>query len=109
MTHTPGFEEQGTFVRSEKDIKPLDKYLAAHMPARVRPPGELTAYSNYGASLTGYIVSQVSGMPFDLYVEKHIFKPLETQENIYIMYQIILLSVGRMKMLPTSGNRNVLK
>ena len=85
MTHTPGFEDQvlGTLVRSDKDIKPLGEYLATHMPARVRPPGELTAYSNYGASLAGYIVGQVSGMPFDQYVEEHIFKPLGMHNSTF--------------------------
>ncbi len=85
MTHTPGFEDQGlgTFVRSAQDLKPLGEYLATHMPARVRPPGELTAYSNYGASLAGYIVSQVSGMPFDRYVEEHIFKPLGMNNSTF--------------------------
>ena len=85
MTHTPGFEELGlgTFVRTEQDIKPLDEYLATHMPARVRPPGEVTAYSNYGASLAGYIVGQVSGMPFDQYVEENIFKPLQMNNSTF--------------------------
>jgi hypothetical protein len=46
------------------------------MPVRVRPPGELTAYSNYGYALAGYIVEQVSGLPFAQYVEQHIFQPL---------------------------------
>ncbi|VVB94651.1 D-aminopeptidase [uncultured archaeon] len=85
MTHTPGFEEQGlgTFVRNDQDLKPLGEYLATHMPARMRPPGELTAYSNYGASLAGYIVSQVSGMPFDQYVEENIFKLLEMHHSTF--------------------------
>ncbi len=62
---------------------PLDEYLATQMPARVRPPGELTAYSNYGASLAGYIVGQVSGIPFDQYVEENIFKPLVMNNSTF--------------------------
>ena len=54
----------------------LHDSLARYMPDRVRPAGELTAYSNYGAALAGYIVEAVSGMPFEQYVETYIFTPL---------------------------------
>jgi CubicO group peptidase (beta-lactamase class C family) len=85
MTHTPGFEDRalGTSVRSAADLQPFGEFLATHMPARVRPPGELTAYSNYGAALAGYIVSQVSGMPFEQYVETRILQPLAMQHSSF--------------------------
>lgn len=78
MAHTAGFEDQGlgVFVARAEDLVPLDAYLATHIPARVRAPGELSAYSNYGAALAGLIVEQVSGEPFAQYVEEHIFAPL---------------------------------
>ena len=78
MNHTAGFEERviGTGARRAADVPPLGDYLAANMPARIRPPGEIAAYSNYGAALAGYIVSQVSGEPYDRYVQRHIFEPL---------------------------------
>ncbi len=67
LTHTAGFEDRGTgtFAQTTSDLEPLGQWLAVHIPARVRPPGELTAYSNYGGALAGYIVEQVSGLPFD--------------------------------------------
>ena len=46
------------------------------VPARIFPPGTTPAYSNYGASLAGYIVQRLSGEPFDEYIAKHIFAPL---------------------------------
>ena len=49
----------------------------------MRPPGELTAYSNYGHALAGYIVEQVSGMPFEQYVEQHIFQPLGMRSSTF--------------------------
>jgi len=77
MNHTAGFEERiiGTGGRSLGP--PLGEYLASHMPARIRPPGEITAYSNYGVALAGYIVTQVSGQPYDQYLKEHIFDPLD--------------------------------
>ena len=78
MSHSPGFEELGigTFVRTPGEVMPLREYLINHMPRRVRPPGEVSAYSNYGAALAGYIVARVSGLPFEDYVETNIFRPL---------------------------------
>src|SRR5689334_21599445 len=76
MNHTSGFEERVIATGGHEPGLPLGEYLATHMPARIRPPGEITAYSNYGAALAGYIVSQVSGQPDDQYIAQHIFEPL---------------------------------
>ncbi|MEV0197163.1 serine hydrolase domain-containing protein [Nonomuraea sp. NPDC050691] len=78
MSHTAGFEDSaiGLGSRSKADVPPLGTYLAEHLPARVRPPGEVSAYSNYGAALAGYIVSRASGQPYDQYVQDHILDPL---------------------------------
>ncbi|RCV62916.1 CubicO group peptidase, beta-lactamase class C family [Methanophagales archaeon] len=84
MTHTAGFEDHGRiFARSADDVKPLGEYLADNMPARVRSPGEFTAYSNHGTALAGYIVEEVSGMPFDDYIEENIYKPLDMQHSTF--------------------------
>lgn len=78
LTHTPGFEEQilGVFVPDSSMIDPLGAYLAGYIPARVRPPGTLSSYSNYGTALAAYIVQEVSGVPFAEYVERNIYEPL---------------------------------
>ena len=39
-------------------------------------PGTTPAYSNYATAVAGYIVERVSGMPFEDYIERHIFQPL---------------------------------
>lgn len=79
LTHTPGFEDvwSGMVARSAEDLVPLGKFLETKMPPRFLPPGKLTAYSNYGTALAGYILQEVSGMPFEDYVEENIFKPLD--------------------------------
>ena len=85
LTHTAGFEDRGTgtYARTTSDLEPLGQWLAEHIPARVRPPGELTAYSNYGAVLAGYIVEQVSGLPYAQYVEQHLFQPLGMRSSTF--------------------------
>ena len=78
MTHTPGFEDTvaDNLVTSPRDLVPYREYLVKHMPAEIFPPGKVAAYSNYGATLAGYIVERISGEPFDEYVARHIFQPL---------------------------------
>jgi CubicO group peptidase (beta-lactamase class C family) len=85
MTHTPGFEESFKNLILDTDhIAPLGPYLAAHVPNRIYPPGEVPAYSNYGAALAGYIVQRVSGEPFNEYVDTHIFKPLGMAHSTFV-------------------------
>jgi len=78
MTHTAGFEDLYLdFVSLEnEDALPPGVFLASHIPGRVQPPGEVAAYSNYGAALAGYIVARVSGQSYDQYIQEHILDPL---------------------------------
>jgi CubicO group peptidase (beta-lactamase class C family) len=78
LTHTAGFEDHGyaTYVAQPAAMEPLGQWLAAHIPARVFPPGQVPAYSNYGTNLAGYIVERISGVAWDTYVEQNILKPL---------------------------------
>jgi CubicO group peptidase (beta-lactamase class C family) len=79
MTHRSGFEEtiKDLFVRSARDLQPMERYLPIHLPARIFPPGAVPAYSNYAATLAAYIVQRVAKQPFDDYVEAHILRPLD--------------------------------
>src|SRR6478672_334236 len=78
MTHTPGFEEQvkDLITVTPSEYVHFDALLKRWVPKRIYAPGTTPAYSNYGASLAGYIVQRTSGEPFDAYVEHHIFAPL---------------------------------
>lgn len=78
MTHTAGFEENlnALMAASPEDVPPLREFLVQQMPARVYPPGEVMAYSNYGTALAGYVVERVSGLPFEQYLAAHLLKPL---------------------------------
>ncbi len=85
LTHTPGFEEQIKDLFSTGSESPnLGEHLKTHIPARIYPPGTTPAYSNYGASLAGYIVERVSGRPFNEYIEEHIFKPLGMTHSTFV-------------------------
>jgi hypothetical protein len=57
-------------------MSPMGEVLRRWIPGQVAAPGTTPAYSNYGAGLATYIVQRVSGMPFEEYVERHIFQRL---------------------------------
>jgi CubicO group peptidase (beta-lactamase class C family) len=78
MQHTAGFEEHAKhlFVDSTRYQLSIEQYLKQNIPALIFSPGEVPAYSNYGATLAGYIVQRVSGEPYVQYIQRHIFAPL---------------------------------
>jgi len=78
MQHTEGFGEvaKHLLVTDPAHARTIEGYLKTWTPPRIFAPGEVPAYSNYGATLAGYIVQRVSGEPFDDYVAHHIFQPL---------------------------------
>jgi len=63
MNHTPGFEEvyKNIFANEADSSKNLETLLVGSEPRQIFPPGQFTAYSNWGATLAGYIVERVSG------------------------------------------------
>ena len=78
MTHTSGFEDiHADMVKlDEENLAPPREWLVSHIPARVRPPGEIAAYSKYNAALAGYIVARMSGRSYSEYLQEHILSPL---------------------------------
>ena len=85
MTHTSGFEETEKNLFSGDATLPMsnEAWLKEWVPERVYPAGQVSAYSNYGAALAGYIVQRTSGQPFDQYIEQHIFQPLGMQHATF--------------------------
>jgi len=82
MTHTAGFEDSALGVNVQLDLQrllTLDQYLKRYRVHRVRPPGQIVVYSNYGAALAGAIVAHETHMPFVDYAEKNILRPLGMQ------------------------------
>lgn len=78
MTHTAGFEDRSLgqlFERDPNRVRPLNDYLRQERPNRVREPGLLPSYSNYGAALTGAALVNVTGKPFEQLVSEEIILP----------------------------------
>ncbi|HEY2780720.1 MAG TPA: serine hydrolase [Steroidobacteraceae bacterium] len=84
MQHVAGFEEQAKGIMSDNPKAPgFEALLKQWVPERVFAAGSTPAYSNYGASLAGYIVQRVSGESFDDYIDKHIFAPLDMKHSSF--------------------------
>lgn len=79
LTHTPGFEDGGLgylITHNAEDAATIEEFASNYIPARVNKPGKYGSYSNYGTALAGYIVQNVTGVPFDEYIEQNILEPL---------------------------------
>jgi len=79
LTHSAGFEDSALghlFVNRPEAVTSLSAYLARYRVRRVRPPGTLSVYSNYGAALAGAIVEHESGLDWATYAEARILRPL---------------------------------
>jgi CubicO group peptidase (beta-lactamase class C family) len=79
MDHSPGFEDRALgqlFERDYSRVRPLDVYLRQERPRRVRAPGVLSSYSNYGAALAGEAVAYTAGRPYERLIEDEILVPL---------------------------------
>ncbi|MEM7099225.1 MAG: serine hydrolase domain-containing protein [Pseudomonadota bacterium] len=78
MTHTSGFEDDLSelFVGGPRQMRSLLATLQQDTPGRVRLPGTLTAYSNYGTALAGHAVANVADEDWHDYVEKYLTGPM---------------------------------
>ncbi|MBU9712299.1 serine hydrolase domain-containing protein [Evansella tamaricis] len=85
MSHTPGFEDSSSdlYRLSDDQTISLKDYVRENVPNRIFPAGEVIAYSNYGTALAGYIVEQVSGMPFAEYIDTHIYDVLGMENSTF--------------------------
>lgn len=78
MNHNAGWQETTRPIgkTDESEIGSLRDELQAIEPAQIHRPNEVTAYSNYGAAVAGYVIECVTGQDYCEYVHEHIFEPL---------------------------------
>ena len=96
MNHTAGFEDQMLdlrFYRPEEEIS-LFSVMSEHQPKQVFRPGEICAYSNWGAALAALIVEQVSGQSYCDYVRENILKPLNMNDTLVIPFEESILGLS---------------
>jgi CubicO group peptidase (beta-lactamase class C family) len=117
LTHTAGFDERligsaASQPRKDAALTPRQFLTSRDAAPRVRPPGQVISYSNYGMALAGYVVERVSGTPFARYVDEHIHAPLGMRRSTFAeplpaaledgRVQAHLFAKGRHQVLPTT-------
>lgn len=85
LTHTDGFEFRmmGSAALTEDDLLPLDEYVAAYLPVQIYPPSENLTYSDFASNLAGYLTQEVSGLPFEAYMDENILTPLGMADSTF--------------------------
>ena len=78
MNHNAGWQEttRPIYKTDENAILSLKEELQAIEPAQIHKPGEVAAYSNYGAAVAGYVIECAAGQDYCEYVHENIFEPL---------------------------------
>jgi CubicO group peptidase (beta-lactamase class C family) len=77
LTHSAGFPEDNPW--GDRQLADSDAEMLAMVKKGLsfsNSPGIGYEYSNTGFALLGYIVQQVSGEPYEQYIDGHIFQPL---------------------------------
>jgi len=86
MDHSAGFEDRALGHLMERNFdreRALADYLRQERPRRVRAPGTLSSYSNYGAGLAGEAVTYVSDKPFERLIEDEILRPAQMNHTTF--------------------------
>jgi CubicO group peptidase (beta-lactamase class C family) len=79
LCHTSGLLDYEDFVEERAGWQISDEEvleIAAAQSATYFPPGSRYRYSNTGYVLLALVVEKVSGIPYDDFVQQHIFEPL---------------------------------
>jgi CubicO group peptidase (beta-lactamase class C family) len=77
LSHAEGFPEDNPW--GDRQLARSDAWMADAMRAGIpfsTVPGTAFEYSNYGFAILGRIVQNVSGEPYDRYVERRLLAPL---------------------------------
>lgn len=109
MTHRAGFEDvlRDLMATSPEQLIKNEAWLKRWVPERVFAVGTVPAYSNYAAALAGYIVERVSNMPFEQYVEQHIFQTAGMKNSSFRQPLPALLASRVAKIYNKSGTELV--
>jgi len=86
MAHRPGYEDGGfgyLFTKNAEDVITPLEILKDHIPAQVNKPGVAVSYSNYATGIAGLVVENVSGQPYNDYIEEHVLGPLEMSQTSF--------------------------
>ena len=89
LTHRSGFEArepQSEDLHADFELYvSMEDYVKQHMPPVVREPGTAYMYDNFAYLLLGLIVENVSGEPFEDYMQAHVYEPLGMDSSGFVL------------------------
>ncbi|MGV8133705.1 MAG: serine hydrolase domain-containing protein [Mangrovibacterium sp.] len=83
LSHTSGMQFVGGVQQQfgKIDVLPLNNSVyVSNMTPLLFQPGENFSYSNQGINITASAVERVSGMPYEEFLQKRIFDPLDMKD-----------------------------
>lgn len=89
LTHSAGFPEDNPW--GDRQLAVSDQDLLAHIKSGIafsNTNGTSYEYSNMAFAMLGYIIEKVSGMPYQEYIAKNIWQPLEMKETAWEYTQV---------------------
>lgn len=91
LNHTSGIGDVDDYEwdKPQHDAGAPEKYVRAMSGDKMRfAPGTDWAYSNNAYEILGVLISQVSGLPFESYIRKNIFDPLEMPNTSFFYSEV---------------------
>lgn len=82
FTHSSGLPA-GRPLYKEADTDTAARMIV-YATGPINPPGTKYVYSDLGFILLGRLVQQVTGQPLDVYVQQHVFGPLDMSDTRYL-------------------------
>ncbi|MGK6320337.1 serine hydrolase domain-containing protein [Sphingomonas sp. DT-204] len=78
MAHRSGFEDATMYrlLQLRGEMPTAEAFVHDHVPARVRPVGEATSYSNFAVSALGLAVARIANRPYPELVAERVLAPL---------------------------------
>lgn len=84
LVQQPNLPVPNAYLRSCRDYLPL----FIHKPM-IFAPGSRFSYSYAGYVLLGLVIEKISEMPFDVFMEKHIFEPAGMKDSGYYALDLL--------------------
>jgi len=78
LQHNSGISDEfvGLSFTEIKERRSMGDFLEKHVPQRFFPPGKYGSYTNRAFMILGHLIEEVSGQPYEDWMESNVFKPL---------------------------------
>ncbi|MBV9384942.1 MAG: serine hydrolase [Chroococcidiopsidaceae cyanobacterium CP_BM_ER_R8_30] len=86
LTQTSGLNLRyiGIASPTAAQVPPLGKYLSEQLYPLILPPGKFYLYTDDDVALLGYLVQELSGVPFPKYIEQNLLQPLDMHRSSFL-------------------------